>query len=112
MREFTDVPGIQLPPSIENTQNVYWLYSILIDEEESGTNRDNIMTYLQEHNIENRPLFHPLHLMKPFITKRLKEYPISEKLSGSGITLPSGILLKEEDVNRIVGLISDRIENH
>lgn len=108
-KEFADVEEIKLPSSIENRENVFWLYSVLIDEDKTAVTRDKVMDHLQEHNIESRPLFHPLHLMKPFSSDSSVLFPIAEKISKSGITLPTGYLLEEDDVSRIAKLIIERL---
>lgn len=62
----TDKKGITLPVEKGNTENVYWLYSILVEESSSIT-RDGVISKLKEKGIEARPFFMPVHSMPPYI---------------------------------------------
>jgi dTDP-4-amino-4,6-dideoxygalactose transaminase len=61
---------------------------------------------LEKENIESRPLWKPMHLQPIF-----QQFPnygggVSEKLFEQGLCLPSGSGLKEEELKRVVSLIS------
>ncbi len=63
---------------------------------------EKIRLHLETCNIESRPLWKPLHLQPVF-----KAYPfygekVSENLFASGLCLPSGSNLQEEDLARVV----------
>ena len=101
-----NVNGVTLPLEMPWAKSVYWMYSILTTED-----RDDLMKQLQAQGIETRPFFYPLHLLPPY--KSDEELPVATKLSVSGISLPSGVTLREEDVrkvgqaiNKIIGKLS------
>ena len=52
----------------EGIRNVYWMYGILIDEEEFGCSRDELKARLREQNIDTRYFFRPLHT-QPLLAK-------------------------------------------
>jgi perosamine synthetase len=101
-----EVPGITLPPEAPWAQNVYWLYSILVDAEIFGHTRDDLRTRLSEQGIETRPLFPPVHTQP--IYNRGQCLPVAERLAATGLSLPSAASLKFEDVARaaeaVIGL--------
>ncbi|MDI6639939.1 MAG: DegT/DnrJ/EryC1/StrS family aminotransferase, partial [Methanocellales archaeon] len=97
-----DVGGITLPPEATWAKNVYWMYSVLI-EDEFGINRDELMLRLMENEIDSRPFFHPMHTMPPY--KSDERLPIAEELSRKGISLPSAVSLKREEIEKIVNII-------
>lgn len=103
-----DISGISLPPEKEWARNVYWMYSILIDESITGISRDDLIEYLQSKRIETRPFFYPIH--KQPIYNLPKELPVAEKLSKIGINLPSSSKIKKVDVENIVKEIKQIIE--
>ena len=83
----------------------YWLSSILIDSKVTGFNYDELRLALQAVNIESRPLWKPMHLQPVF-----KEAPryvdgTSERLFNQGLCLPSGPMVSDEDVARVVDVI-------
>ena len=59
-----DVDGITLPIEKEWAKNVYWLYSIVV-EDEYGTSRDELIKILAENGIESRPFFMPINKNAP-----------------------------------------------
>jgi perosamine synthetase len=55
-----DVEGVKLPVEKEWAKNVYWMYSILI-EDEYGMSMANLATELEKKGIETRTFFIPMH---------------------------------------------------
>lgn len=98
-----DVKGITLPSEMSWAKNVYWMYSILI-ENDFGMDRNELMRKLEENGIETRPLFYPIYIMPSY--KFDEKFPIAEKISKRGISLPSGVTLEEEHIKKIVQTIS------
>ena len=100
-----NIPGITLPPEAKWAKNVYWMYSILV-EDEFGMSRDELMAFLRSHGIDSRPFFYPIHL-QPLYEPQFKgeKYPVAEELSRKGINLPSGNELTEEEVRYIADII-------
>ena len=99
-----DVEGIQLPPEEPWAKNVYWMYSILI-EESFGMSRDELMAYLGQRGIETRPFFYPIHEMPPYRTEG--DFPTSIYLSRTGLNLPSSVKLTPEQIELVVSVIKD-----
>ncbi|MGC8880117.1 MAG: DegT/DnrJ/EryC1/StrS family aminotransferase [Anaerolineae bacterium] len=97
-----DVPGITLPPCAEWATNVYWMYTILI-EDRFGVSRDALMAYLREHGIETRPVFYPLHRLPMY--NRGQSLPVAEEIARKGINLPSGSALTSAEVDAVCDAI-------
>jgi perosamine synthetase len=90
-------------------KNVYWLYSILIDAKKYGINRDDLMEKLAQKGIETRYFFYPMHIMPPYKRYAINcHFHVTEKLSSSGINLPSSVKLKEEEIHEVVQLINSQ----
>jgi perosamine synthetase len=97
------VDGITLPPEADGAKNVYWMYSLLV-EDDFPLSRDELMAKLAERGVETRPFFYPLH-RQPFIPEVQEEYPVADALSVKGINLPSGATLTEDDIAYVVEAI-------
>jgi perosamine synthetase len=97
---FSHIPGISLPPKAVWAKPVYWMYSVLINDD-FPFNRDEVMKKLKEEGIDSRSFFYPIHTMPPYDNHQT--LPITEDLSKRGINLPSSITLTDEDITRIVG---------
>ena len=99
-----DVKGVTLPPEKEWAKNVFWMYSILI-ENDYGTTRDALMKKLIDCGIDTRPVFYPIHSMPPYGEK--KKLPETEKISSKGLSLPSAAMLAEQKIKRICEFIKE-----
>lgn len=100
-----DVDGITLPPEADWAKNVYWMYSLLI-EDSFKINRDKLMEYLTGKGVETRNFFYPIH-KQPVYSKRYEGemYPVAEEVSRKGINLPSGNTLQKERIEYVVECI-------
>ncbi len=101
----TEVPGIVTPPEMEWAKNVFWMYSILV-EDEFGMTRDQLRAYLARHGIETRTFFIPMHL-QPIYYHAFKgqRYPVSEELCKRGFYLPSASSLTDRQIRYIVDMV-------
>ena len=100
--ELADIPGIVPPPERAGIRNSYWMYSVVVGPQ-FGRSRDWLASHLREQGIDTRPFFHALHQMPPYRTR--KRYPVSERLSAQGLSLPSSPKLARKDVTTIAGVI-------
>ncbi|HEX8577588.1 MAG TPA: DegT/DnrJ/EryC1/StrS family aminotransferase, partial [Flavobacterium sp.] len=100
---FKDIDGVTVfsAPDKDYYSN-YWLTTILIDTTKTnGKNREDLRLYLENLNIESRPLWKPMHLQPIFA-----EYPfyggtIAEQLFSKGLCLPSGSNMTPSDFEHI-----------
>jgi len=60
---------------------------------------------LEEHNIESRPLWKPMHLQPVYQGATAYVNGISEKLFKNGLCLPSGTALTDSDLDQICSII-------
>ncbi|SMO50648.1 dTDP-4-amino-4,6-dideoxygalactose transaminase [Saccharicrinis carchari] len=95
-------------PELPNEQffSNRWLSTSVIDSEQTGITYLQVQEALEQHNIETRPLWKPMHLQPIF--KKYKAYlnNTSETLFATGICLPSGSNLSNDDRNRVLELIA------
>jgi perosamine synthetase len=105
------VAGIRFQESAEWAQPAPWLFSILIDEKEYGLSRDALAAALYEDGIETRPFFIPLHTLPPFRQEsraRGEQLPVTDRLSNSGMNLPTHTRLTGDEVDRVIAAIRQR----
>lgn len=101
-----NVPGITVmtPRSaVENLPN-YWLSCILINPEEAGFTYQELSAKLSENEIESRPLWKPMHLQPVFKDAPHYTNGLSESKFNIGLCLPSGPMVTNEDLERILQL--------
>jgi dTDP-4-amino-4,6-dideoxygalactose transaminase len=110
-KHLAGIEGItfQMEPSSDFYSN-YWLSTIIVEPEKTGgITRENLRLALEEANIESRPLWKPMHLQPVF-----GDYPyygegISDRLFEKGLCLPSGSILVEEELVRVIKTIKKLI---
>lgn len=85
-------------------KNSYWMPTIVFDES-TNLDRDGLMKYLKENNIDSRPFFYPLSYLPNFKEKR--ENLVSYKLYYRGLNLPSYFELEKNDVRNVIFFIKD-----
>ena len=96
---FKDVERIVTPPEEKWAKSVYWMYSILV-EDDFGVDRDLLMKKLGEKGIDTRPFFYPIHSQPPYANAKA-DFPISEEISKKGINLPSSPYLNQDEIEYI-----------
>lgn len=101
-----DVKGITLPIEKEEVKNVFWLYSVLIEDDFSLT-RDEVIEYLERNGVQARPFFMPIHEMPPYKDYRYNSMDVTNELYRKGINLPSSVSLTEEEIEQICMLIKN-----
>ena len=102
------VAGITLPVERPDARRVAWLYTVMIDGF-STEQRNELIDLLKADGIETRPVFYPLHLMPPYITEPVASFPIAERLGAEGISLPTHMLLSDEDVSTVCAALVTRV---
>jgi pyridoxal phosphate-dependent aminotransferase EpsN len=106
-------PGIRFMPELEHTRSNRWLTALTIDERETGLSKELLLEALAQENIEARPVWKPLHRQPLFEGARF--YPhfehesVSDQLFRTGICLPSGSSLTEEEQTRVVNCLQNAL---
>jgi perosamine synthetase len=103
-RRLSSVPGLTLPPCAGWAENVYWMYTVLV-EEDYGLDRDALMAHLRQQGIETRPVFYPIHTLPMY--KQGQHFPVAEELGRKGINLPSGATLTPEQVDAVCNALAE-----
>jgi dTDP-4-amino-4,6-dideoxygalactose transaminase len=102
-RALTGYKGIRLleNPSPDYNSN-HWLTCILVDPALAGFSREDLRLKMEAENIETRPLWKPMHLQPVFAHAPFYGNGTSEKLFEQGLCLPSGSILSDEDIRRVI----------
>lgn len=102
-----NVPGIQFVPEPDGFYSNRWLTTILVDPAlTGGLTRETIRLKLEEHNIESRPLWKPMHLQPAFADCPFYGDGTATRLFEQGLCLPSGSNLVDADFSRIFEVLT------
>jgi aminotransferase in exopolysaccharide biosynthesis len=110
-KEIEEIPGLKLGEEPTCGCSNYWLYSLRIDEEQYGLNRDELIEHLRAQEIESRPLWYLNHLQKPY---KKCQHLVGEKtvqLYESSLNIPSGVDLAPEDIDRVVAALKEGVKS-
>lgn len=80
----------------------YWLTTILVGSDVKNLTSEKIRLGLESENIESRPFWKPMHLQPVFQGCPSYLNGVSEHLFATGLCLPSGSNLKDEEKGRII----------
>lgn len=109
VEKLKNTPGITVmqPRSNVDLHPNYWLSTILVNPQEAGFTYQELSARLTAADIESRPLWKPMHLQPVFAKAPAYVNSVSETLFAQGLCLPSGPMVTDEDVNRIVEIIKN-----
>lgn len=98
---FGETQGLTFQPEPEGYFSNRWLTALLVDQKQTGYDREALRLKLAEDNIESRPLWKPMHLQPVFEGTPFYGDGTSERLFRDGLCLPSGSNLRPEALERI-----------
>ena len=98
----------------EGSRSTRWLTCFAFEGADAGARRDRVLRSLERHSIEARPVWKPMHLQPlfagaPYFAHREGE-DVAGRLFESGVCLPSGSSLTDEQLVRVVDQLRRAIE--
>ena len=94
---------ITLPVERPWARNVYWMFSILVNDS-FGMTKDEVMAALKARGVDSRSFFYPMSQQPalrgddPRFPDLRGQWPVSDDIARRGLYLPSGIGLTAEQV--------------
>lgn len=113
---FAAVTGVEMfgePSGVDGgpTRDNFWLSSILVDPGTAGFTAEDLRVHLAGQDIEARPLWKPMHLQPVFAGRRAFTDGTGERLFTTGLSLPSGSVLDDSSISRVVESITSFLES-
>ncbi|HWC76263.1 MAG TPA: aminotransferase class I/II-fold pyridoxal phosphate-dependent enzyme [Blastocatellia bacterium] len=102
---FSELDGITLMPQAQWGRHTNWLSCFIVDEQQFGCTRDELIQALDQAGIEARPVWKPMHLQALYRDAERYGGAVAEELFRSGICLPSSSNLTFEDQSRVIDCI-------
>ena len=98
--QLMDLKQIVFNHQQSNVKNAYWMPTIILNKQ---SDKDGLMKYLKQSNIDARPFFYPVSSFPEF--NQCMNNKVSIELSSCGMNLPSAFDLSFEDIHYICDLI-------
>lgn len=105
---FKDLP-VKMNPFLPCSKPNFWLSCLLIDKE-CQIDPIEIITKLNECNVEARPIWKPMHMQPVFAENDfISAYDdsVGEDIFRRGLCLPSDIKMTEEEQQKVIGIIKE-----
>ena len=100
------IDGISLPAQAAWAESVYWLYTVRVAEAGYGTDSRGLMHRLRQLGIQSRPLWKPLHQLKPYAGCRSAgPIDVAPAIHREALSIPCSVGLSPEDQSRVVAAI-------
>lgn len=108
---FAAVPGVRLLGDGDPGSNC-WLTTIVVDPDRAGWQAAQLAEHLAAHNIETRPVWKPMHLQPVFARAEAALSGAAQRLFATGLNLPSGSALTDEEIEHVFAAITRFLEAH
>jgi dTDP-4-amino-4,6-dideoxygalactose transaminase len=100
-----DLPQVDWMPQPPGYRSTRWLTCFALPGPDAALRRDLVLRSLERHSIEARPVWKPMHLQPlfegaPYFAHEGQD--VSARLFESGICLPSGSNLTEQQQDRVI----------
>ncbi|MUT64766.1 aminotransferase class I/II-fold pyridoxal phosphate-dependent enzyme [Paenibacillus sp. NEAU-GSW1] len=108
-KAFESLEGVAMMPEASYGRANRWLTAMTIDKHVTGLTPPELISRLNEANIEARPVWKPMHL-QPLLRqyayyRHSSEESVSDSLFEEGICLPSGSSLTQDEQDRVIDVI-------
>lgn len=105
--QFHDLPGITPMREAEWAKSIFWLYTILFDEEVQRRGSRHLMRHLAEQGIQARPLWQPLHQSPAYAGSQSYQCTTAEALNRMALSLPCSSGLDAADQQRVIKAVRE-----
>jgi aminotransferase in exopolysaccharide biosynthesis len=96
------IEGLSLLPFRSDARANHWFYSVIVDKDKYGMDRDELLRKLNENNIQTRPLWGLIHKQKPYLTNQTYKIEKAYFYEKNLINIPCSSNLSKEDVEIVI----------
>ncbi|SIQ32110.1 LegC family aminotransferase [Halanaerobium kushneri] len=97
-----EIDGLTLLPFNQGTRSNHWFYSVMVDQDKYGIDRDQLLQKLNDVNIQARPLWGLIHQQKPYLENQAYQIEKAQYYVEHLINIPCSSNLTEEEVEIVV----------
>jgi perosamine synthetase len=97
-----DIAGLSGPSEAPWAASTFWLYTIRVDTDTYGCSSRQLLRRLDQHQIQSRPLWQPLHRSPAHRGAFALECCVAERLHAEALSLPCSVGLTPEQQDRVI----------
>ena len=98
-----EIKGLSLLEFNKNIRPNYWFYSLMIDKDKYGMDRDALLHMLADSKIQARPIWGLIHEQQPYQGNQGYKIERAKEYIGRILNIPCSTNLTEEDIDVVVG---------
>ena len=106
-KSFANLPGMTTMREAPWARSIFWLNTVLVDEEEYGQNSRQLMNRLARCGIQARPLWEPLHRSQALSGRQTAGGEIADDLNRRALSLPSSVGMTPEQIQEVISAVSE-----
>jgi perosamine synthetase len=97
-----NLAGVVSMSSAPWAASTFWMYTILVEEEQFPMDSRQLMRMLGVRKIQCRPLWQPIHQSPAHASKNIVTLPVAEQLARRALSLPCSVGLTESEQDRVI----------
>ncbi|MGL5099581.1 MAG: DegT/DnrJ/EryC1/StrS family aminotransferase, partial [Fusobacteriaceae bacterium] len=102
-----EIDGLELVPFNKNNRANHWFYSVVVDKEKYGLNKDELLLKLVNANIQTRPIWGLIHQQKPYINHEVYGSELAEWYYDRVLNIPCSSNLTTEEVDIVISKLKE-----
>jgi len=106
-KAFADMAGVTMMPEASWARSIFWLNTVLIDEEDYGEDSRALMKRLAGRGIQARPLWEPLHRSEALKDVQSVGGEVADDINRRALSLPSSVGMTPEQVQEVIGAVCE-----
>jgi perosamine synthetase len=105
---FSSISGLKPMSEASWARSIFWMYTLLVDEEEYGEDSRSLMRRLAQSGMQARPLWQPLHLSPVNQDVQVVGGDVATELNRQALSLPCSVGLTQTDLESVIEVIKQR----
>ncbi len=109
---FSQLDGIYPMPQASWMKSAFWLYTIQVDEQQTGFTSRELKAFLETQKIITRPLWQPMHQSPAFLNQHtILGGAVAEHLNRTCLSIPCSVGLSEAQQERVIYAITQFVQH-
>jgi len=105
---FAGVLGVKMMPEAVWARSIFWLNTVLVDEEQYGEDSRTLMKRLSCRGIQARPLWEPLHRSQALAGVQTVGGEVADEINQRALSLPSSVGMTPEQIQVVISAVCER----
>jgi perosamine synthetase len=106
-KAFADIPALTMMAEASWARSIFWLSTVLIDEEGYGDSSRALMRWLASGDIQARPLWEPLHRSRALQGVQSVGGEVADDINRRALSLPSSVGITPEQLQEVIAVFCD-----